>query len=57
MTYLFRYLKKQDVSEVKGLLSGVDKDRFDKLEYFYKKNGFKVSFNEDRTSGGITLTL
>lgn len=57
LTYLFRYLKKRDVSEVKGSLSTTDKDRFDKLEYFYKKNGFKVSFNEDRTSGKITSTL
>lgn len=57
LKYLFTYLKKRDVSEVSGRLSEVDKDRFDKLEHFYMKNGFKVSFNEGRTSGRITLTL
>lgn len=54
---LLIHLKKQDVWQVKGELSSVDKDRFDKLEHFYRKNGFKVTFDEKRTSGKITLTL
>ena len=40
-----------------GSLSTVDKERFDMLEHFYKKCGFKVTFNENRTSGHIELFL
>lgn len=57
LKYLFMHLKKQGVSEVTGWLSDVDEKHFDKLEHFYKKNGFHVSFNENRTCGSIALTL
>ena len=40
-----------------GSLSTVDKERFDMLELFYKKCGFIVTFNGNRTSGHIELFL
>lgn len=40
-----------------GFLSSVDKERFDMLEHFYSKCGFKVTFNENRTSGHVELFL
>lgn len=40
-----------------GSLSSVDKEQFDMLEHFYSKCGFKVTFNENRTSGHIELLL
>lgn len=54
---LFKYLKRQEVQEVRGWLSPVDLEEFDKLEKFYSKNGFTVSFDESRTSGSIKLIL
>lgn len=45
------------VGTVEGDLSSVDKDHFDKLEYFYNKQGFTVTFNHDRTVGGIKFTV
>lgn len=42
---------------IKGDLSPVDKDRFEQLEHFYSKQGFKVTFNSKRTSGKIYLEL
>ncbi len=40
-----------------GFLSDVDIEKFDMLEHFYKKCGFKVTFNENRTSGHIELLI
>lgn len=45
------------VKMICGSLSNVDKERFDMLEHFYLKCGFKVNFNEKRTSGHIELLL
>lgn len=47
--------KKMDACQVNGMLSYVDIEKFDKLERFYKNNGFTVNFNNDRTSGSIKL--
>lgn len=42
-----------EVEEIRGELSGVDAGHFNKLEYFYRKHGYKVSFNKSRSKGGI----
>lgn len=50
---LFDKAKDLKIDTIKGELSPVDIKNFDKLEYFYKKNGFDVSFNEEHTGGLI----
>jgi len=40
-----------------GWLSPVDREHFDKLEYFYKKHGFEVNFSENKNEGNIKLIL
>lgn len=50
---LFEKAKELKIDTIKGELARVDNKKFDKLEYFYRKNGFDVFFNEDHTSGGI----
>lgn len=57
LKHLVKYLKGKKVKEISGWLSPVDKDDFDKLEHFYKKNGFTVGFNSNKTSGSIKLRL
>ncbi|MGH0950891.1 hypothetical protein [Bacillus mycoides] len=46
-----------EVSRISGMLSPVDSNHFDKLEHFYKKFGFEVEFNTDRTEGSIKKVL
>ena len=50
---LFAKAKELKIDTIKGELSGADAERFDKLEYFYKKHGFKVLFNANRSAGAI----
>ena len=57
MENLIKYAKSQGFKYIFGKLSPVDKDHFDKLDYFYKKYGFEVSFNSNRDSGCIKLKL
>lgn len=57
LDYLFEHLKKMNIKKVTGRLSSVDKEDFDKLEYFYKKNGFEVTFNTGKTEGYIEKLL
>lgn len=45
--------KEIGAEKIVGELSTVDKDHFDKLEFFYSKNGFEVIFTTDRSSGRI----
>lgn len=54
---LFSKANELSISEIRGQLSWVDADHFDKLEYFYKKNGFNVVFNNERTKGSIMKRL
>ena len=49
--------KELQVDTIKGELSPRDYEKFDKLEYFYKKNGFDVYFNQERTKGLIERKL
>ncbi len=49
--------RKRGKNKIVGSLKWVDKENFVKLEYFYKKNGFVVTFNEERTGGKIVKTL
>ncbi len=58
MKYAINYLfTETDIRIVTGFLSPVDSDHFDRLEDFYKKFGFEVSFVVDsegnKTSGRI----
>lgn len=55
--YLIREAKELGSKYIDGSLSRKDKDHFDRLEHFYQKHGFDVSFNDDRISGHINLTL
>lgn len=57
MNYFMEYCKNSDAKYITGDLSYVDRDHFDKLEYFYKKYGFSVTFNKDKTSGSIKYSL
>ncbi|EEM14149.1 hypothetical protein CN535_18900 [Bacillus pseudomycoides] len=57
MKYLIKMAKEMKVSHISGWLSPVDGDHFDKLEHFYKKFGFEVNFNCDRTEGSIKMIL
>lgn len=57
MPYFIDYCKSTDAKYIKGWLSDVDKDHFDRSEHYYAKHGFDVSFNEDRSSGSIRMEL
>lgn len=58
---MLKYLKIMAISlgynVIVGELSPVDIDRFEKLEHFYKKNGFEVSFSQSKRSGTIKVSL
>lgn len=57
MEHFLKSSKAIGAKSVKGWLSGVDADHFDRSEHFYKKFGFQVRFDEHRTSGSIELEL
>lgn len=57
MKHFLDYCKTTKAEYIDGWLSGVDKDHFDRSEHYYKKFGFEVSFNEDRSSGSIHYDL
>lgn len=42
---------------ISGTLSFVDKENFGRLEHFYSKNGYQLSFSEDKKSGKIKKNL
>lgn len=54
---LFKLGKRYNVVYIKGDLSNVDAADFDKLSYFYDKNGFEVELNEDKAEGTIKKDL
>lgn len=57
MKYFIEAAKKTDATYISGAISSEDINHFDRLEYYYKKFGYDVHFNDDRTSGGIKLDL
>ncbi len=57
LDYAKKYLKSIGIRYIYGDLSSVDKDKFGKLEKFYMKNSFEVTFNEERTSGRIKINI
>ncbi|MDD1501613.1 hypothetical protein PVA17_02340, partial [Lysinibacillus sp. CNPSo 3705] len=57
LNYAKKYLKSIGVREIYGELSFVDKDHFDVLEKFYRFNDFIVTFDEERTSGSIEISI
>lgn len=54
---LFKLGKRYNVAFIKGDLSNRDAVNFDKLSYFYDKNGFEVELNEDKADGTIKKEL
>lgn len=58
MSYFLDYCKAfTDAKYITGYLSPVDSGHFDRLEHFYKKHGFMVTLNENRTSGSIKYEI
>ena len=57
MTHFIEYCRKTDAKYICGELSSEDNDHFDRLEHFYKKHGFDVEFNNNRSSGSIKYTI
>ena len=57
MEYFLKTAKKIEAKCIRGGLSSVDSDHFDRSEHYYKKFDFKVKFNVDRSSGNIEKLL
>ncbi len=58
MTAFLKYCKQYTRATcVKGTLSDVDRDHFDRSEHFYKKHGFEVFFDEKRSIGEIEYLI
>lgn len=57
MKHLINIAKKENVSKIEGDISFVDEEHIDRLEHFYKKNGFQVIINNKRTSGSLIMEL
>lgn len=53
MRYFIEETKKLDVTDIRGILSLVDADHFDRAIHFYRKNGFNVEMDGDNRSGRI----
>ena len=57
MRNFIKIVEKLQVDYISGGLSSVDQGHFDRSEHFYKKFGFEVEFNEERTSGCIKKNM
>lgn len=57
MQVFLDYAKVHEYFKITGWLSPVDGDLFDPLEHFYKKFGFVVEFQSNRTEGIISLEM
>ncbi len=57
MNYFLSYCKTTSAEYISGELSPKDADHFDRSQHYYEKHGFEVTFNDDRTSGGIKYEL
>ncbi|MFT8347332.1 hypothetical protein [Clostridium saccharoperbutylacetonicum] len=62
MKYLFEYVNQNTtIKRIIGTISEVDQGHFDRLEHFYKKHGFKVTFHTndkgERIAGYIEKDL
>lgn len=57
MEYFIQQIRSMNYDLIKGYLSSVDKDHFDRSIHYYKKFGFIVELNDDKTCGNIKLTL
>ena len=57
MESLIEYAKNNGYVCIRGWLSPIDKEHFDKLEHFYKKFGFEIKFRANKESGSIKLKL
>lgn len=57
MKYFIQEAKKIGCDFIKGCLSPVDKDHFDRSIHYYEKFGFSVKLSDDKNSGSIMLYL
>lgn len=62
MKYLFNYIKSnKEIKKIEGTITDIDKDHFDRLEYFFKKHEFDVQFrlddNGERIGGKIYKSI
>lgn len=58
--YLVQFAVDHHVNLIAGGLASCDKDKtygFDLLERFYRRHGFQVTFNEDKTEGFLLMEL
>ena len=57
MKYFIDYCKSTSAGYIKGMLSSVDKDHFDRSIHFYEKYGFVCKLNTEKSDGSIRLDL
>ncbi len=57
MEYFIQESKNMNCDFIKGNLSNIDKDHFDRSIHYYKKFGFDVELNDDKSCGTIELHL
>lgn len=57
MNHFLKEAKRRNVKYIYGMLSEVDKDNFIRSVPYYKKFGFDVKLNEEKTSGKIKIIL
>lgn len=57
LSYFVELCTVQKIETIRGNLSLVDSDHFDRSEKFYKKHGFEVVFNDKHTNGVMTLKI
>lgn len=57
MEFFIREIRSMNYDSIKGYLSSVDRDHFDRSIHYYKKFGFIVKLNDDKSCGKIKLSL
>lgn len=57
MEYFLKEARRNKVKYIYGKLALVDKDNFCRSVPYYKKHGFEVKLNDEKTSGSIKLCL
>lgn len=57
MEHLINYCEATDFAYIKGFISPVDSDHFDRLQHFYEKFGFTFELNQTKKQGHIHLSL
>jgi hypothetical protein len=57
MKHFIETSRRNGIKKIIGNINSVDKDHFDRLEHFYRKHNFIVTFNGTRTCGRIEKIL